>query len=219
MSSSSCRPARPRSWRRWPPPARPRLRRSRPPGGRAAGCSRSRGLVDVADEHRRLGGDQAQAASSAWSLPCSRGCAGGPASFSAGLAPSARSPGAAPPCRRRTWRLGVARQATPRCPGRPGELGLDDLDVGDRVDLARPTWMTFSSSKQRTTLTIASVSRMWARNWLPGPRPCSRRPPGRRCRRTRRWPGTRSGLTIGERARRGSGTSTDADVGLDGAER
>ena len=36
------------------------------------------------------------------------------------------------------------------------------------------TWMTFSSSKQRTTLTIASVSRMCARNWLPRPSPLRR---------------------------------------------
>jgi hypothetical protein len=33
------------------------------------------------------------------------------------------------------------------------------------------TWITFSSSKQRTTLTVASVSRMCARNWLPRPSP------------------------------------------------
>ena len=33
------------------------------------------------------------------------------------------------------------------------------------------TWMTFSSSKQRTTLTMASVSRMWRENWLPRPSP------------------------------------------------
>ena len=33
------------------------------------------------------------------------------------------------------------------------------------------TWMTFSSSKQRTTWAIASVSRMLARNWLPRPSP------------------------------------------------
>jgi hypothetical protein len=33
------------------------------------------------------------------------------------------------------------------------------------------TCTTFSSSKQRTTWAIASVSRMWARNWLPRPSP------------------------------------------------
>ena len=33
------------------------------------------------------------------------------------------------------------------------------------------TWTMLSSSKQRTTLTIASVSRMLARNWLPKPSP------------------------------------------------
>ena len=33
------------------------------------------------------------------------------------------------------------------------------------------TWMMFSSSKQRTTWPIASVSRMLAKNWLPRPSP------------------------------------------------
>ena len=33
------------------------------------------------------------------------------------------------------------------------------------------TCTTSASSKQRTTWRIASVSRMWARNWLPSPSP------------------------------------------------
>ncbi len=33
------------------------------------------------------------------------------------------------------------------------------------------TWCTSSSSKQRTTWTIASTSRMWVRNLLPRPSP------------------------------------------------
>src|SRR3989344_3601624 len=40
------------------------------------------------------------------------------------------------------------------------------------IGSTRPaTWITLSSSKQRTTFTMASVSRMWARNWLPRPSP------------------------------------------------
>ncbi len=33
------------------------------------------------------------------------------------------------------------------------------------------TWTTFGSSKQRATWTMASTSRIWARNWLPRPSP------------------------------------------------
>jgi hypothetical protein len=33
------------------------------------------------------------------------------------------------------------------------------------------TWITSGLSKQRTTCAIASVSRMWPRNWLPRPSP------------------------------------------------
>ena len=33
------------------------------------------------------------------------------------------------------------------------------------------TWVTSGSSKQRSTITVALVSRMWARNWLPSPSP------------------------------------------------
>ena len=41
-----------------------------------------------------------------------------------------------------------------------------------RVGLTLPsTWTTFSSSKQRTTCTTASTSRMWERNLLPSPSP------------------------------------------------
>ena len=41
-----------------------------------------------------------------------------------------------------------------------------------RTGLTEPsTWMIFSSSKQRTTWMTASVSRIFARNWLPRPSP------------------------------------------------
>ena len=50
------------------------------------------------------------------------------------------------------------------------ELGVDRLDVRDGSTLPA-TCTTLSSSKQRTTCAIASVSRMLARNWLPRPSP------------------------------------------------
>jgi hypothetical protein len=50
------------------------------------------------------------------------------------------------------------------------QLGLDRLDVGERS--TRPSGCgTPSSSWQRTTWQIASVSRIEARNWLPSPSP------------------------------------------------
>ena len=60
-------------------------------------------------------------------------------------------------------------------------------------DLALPlTWITSEFSKQRTTWTIASHSRMLARNWLPRPSPleapCNGK--GGRMRRARNLHGT-----------------------------
>ena len=81
--------------------------------------------------------------------------------------------------------------------------------------------MTLSSSKQRTTWTIASVSRMLARNWLPRPSPFD-------APATRPAMSTNStiagtifcGLTIaGERVQPRVGHLDDADVRLDRAER
>ena len=77
------------------------------------------------------------------------------------------------------------------------------------------TWITFSSSKQRTTLTIASVSRTWARNWLPRPSPLDA-PATRPAMSTNSTiAGTmRSGLTIAASwPRRGSGSSTTPTFG------
>src|SRR3954467_4356002 len=89
------------------------------------------------------------------------------------------------------------------------------------------TWITFSSSKQRTTLTIASVSRMWLRNWLPRPSPLLA-PATRPAMSTNSTIAgtTRSGPTLaGRLASRGElrqprvGQLDDADVRLDRAER
>ena len=77
------------------------------------------------------------------------------------------------------------------------------------------TWTTLGSSKQRTTLTTASVSRMLARNWLPRPSPLL-------APATRPAMSTNStmagwifwGWTISASlARRGSGTSTMPTLG------
>ena len=38
-------------------------------------------------------------------------------------------------------------------------------------DTSPSTWLTSGSVNTRTTWQIASVSRMWARNWLPRPWP------------------------------------------------
>ena len=45
------------------------------------------------------------------------------------------------------------------------------MPVSRRGSAPPSTWMTFSSSKQRTTWTMALVSRMWERNLLPRPSP------------------------------------------------
>ena len=103
---------------------------------------------------------------------------------------------------------------------REDELGRDRLDVGDRVERARATWTMSLSSKQRTTWTIASTSRMCWRNLLPRPSPFD-------APRTRPAMSTNS-IAAGtifvvfaifaSGARRASGTDHDADVRLDRAE-
>ena len=72
------------------------------------------------------------------------------------------------------------------------------------------TWMMLSSSKQRTTFTMASVSRMLARNWLPKPSPLLA-PATRPAISTNSTIAgcMRCGLTIlANSSMRGSGTST-----------
>ncbi|MNV73519.1 hypothetical protein D3C71_1666780 [compost metagenome] len=77
------------------------------------------------------------------------------------------------------------------------------------------TWITLSSSKQRTTFTVASVSRMWARNLLPRPSPVLA-PATRPAMSTNStMAGTmRSGVMMSASCcRRGSGTSTTPVLG------
>ncbi len=72
------------------------------------------------------------------------------------------------------------------------------------------TWITFGSSKQRTTFTIASVSRMCDRNWLPKPSPLDAPATSPAMSTNSTIAGTmRSGFTISASfPRRGSGSST-----------
>ena len=77
------------------------------------------------------------------------------------------------------------------------------------------TCTTLSSSKQRTTWAIASVSRMLARNWLPRPSPFDA-PATRPAMSTN---STTAGITLSgfaiaaSAANRGSGTSTMPTLG------
>ncbi|MNR43177.1 hypothetical protein D3C85_1617780 [compost metagenome] len=77
------------------------------------------------------------------------------------------------------------------------------------------TWITFGSSKQRTTCVMASVSRMLARNWLPRPSPLDA-PATRPAISTNSTVAgrIRSGLTISASfVSLGSGTSTTPTLG------
>ena len=51
------------------------------------------------------------------------------------------------------------------------ELEVDDVDVAQQGLMLPSTWVTFGSSKQRTTWMMASVVRMFERNLLPRPSP------------------------------------------------
>ena len=77
------------------------------------------------------------------------------------------------------------------------------------------TWITFPSSKQRTTLAMAWVSRMLARNWLPRPSPFDAPATSPAMSTNSTIAGmTLSGLSMAASfARRGSGTSTTPTFG------
>ena len=77
------------------------------------------------------------------------------------------------------------------------------------------TWITFASSKQRTTWVMASVSRIFAKNWFPRPSPLDA-PATKPAISTNSTAAgrMRSGFTISAKAaRRGSGTSTTPTLG------
>jgi hypothetical protein len=67
--------------------------------------------------------------------------------------------------------LGVALQALSTVPRSARHSSVWMTSMSEIGSTLPATWITLSSSKQRTTLTMASVSRMWARNWLPRPSP------------------------------------------------
>ena len=77
------------------------------------------------------------------------------------------------------------------------------------------TWTTLSSAKQRTTCAIASVSRMFARNWLPRPSPFDAPATSPAMSTNSTIAGsTFSGFAMAaSRASRGSGTSTTPTLG------
>ena len=83
------------------------------------------------------------------------------------------------------------------------------------------TWITFGSSKQRTTCAMASVSRMLARNLLPRPSPFDAPATSPAMSTNSTIAGTTfSGFSIaGEGIEARIGHLDDADVRLDGAER
>ena len=101
------------------------------------------------------------------------------------------------------------------------ELGVDRLDVGDRIDLARDV---DDVRRPRSSARRGRSRRSrgcWRGTGCRAPRPSRRPRRGRRCRRTRRSPGvTFCGFAIAaSAASRGSGTSTMPTFGLDRAER
>ena len=168
------RRSRPRAWRRSRPPAR--LPSPRTPCTRSSsGLSSKPCFADVGDVEHGLRGEQAAAAAAAPSRRAlepdraRRACA---SSSAVSHALEQRRPASCASLSPGARRLADAVLGASR-PTQVGEreLGVDHLDVADRIDLACSTWITLASSKQRTTLAIASVSRMLARNLLPRPSP------------------------------------------------
>ena len=147
----------------------------------------------------------------------------GRASFEHRLAPSpAPRRCAAPPCRRReraafsTFASCLSTAA--RSASASSVLIVSMSETGSTLPA---TCTTLSSSKQRTTCAIASVSRMLARNWLPRPSPFDA-PATRPAMSTNSTTAgiTFSGFAIAASAREARvGHLDDADVGLDRAER
>ena len=82
------------------------------------------------------------------------------------------------------------------------------------------TWVTSGSPKKRTTSAMASVSRMFARNWLPRPSPGSLRPQTGDVHELHRGGhDLRRMVDFGQRLQAVVGHRHDAHVGLDGGER
>ena len=115
----------------------------------------------------------------------------------------------------------------------PGQRLLQRLQVGqdqlgDRSSRCRrsgrpspSTWLTSGSLKTRTTWQIASVSRMWPRNWLPRPCPSARPAdqPGDVDEPHRGGHDLGRVVQLGQLGQPRVGHADDADVGLDRRER
>ena len=169
------------------PPPRRRARTARPPAARRrrrrrapcdAACSATRGgdlvaaLVDVRDEQHRLGGQRLQQARDVRRVLGHRHRARRPARLQRRdhLAQPA-SPRRSRPCRRRAPRARRARAGARPARGRRRSARSRSCRCRARGSTLPSGWMTFGSPCARTTWTIASVSRMFARNWLPSPSP------------------------------------------------
>ena len=93
--------------------------------------------------------------------------------------------------------------------------------ISSRGEIEPDTWVTFWSSKQRTTWAMAWVSRICDRNWLPSPSPFDA-PSTKPAMSTKVIVGRQDLLRLGDfrqlvETRVGHGH--DAGIGLDGAER
>jgi len=89
------------------------------------------------------------------------------------------------------------------------------VSTSERGSTLPSTWITLSSVKKRTTSAMASVSRMFARNWLPRPAP-SLAPLTRPAMSTNSTVAgnTRCGFAISDRrSSRSSGTGTIPTLG------
>ena len=82
-------------------------------------------------------------------------------------------------------------------------------------DTSPSTCVTSGSANTRTTWQIASVSRMWARNWLPRPWPCEapRTRPAMSVNRTLAGTIRAESYSLASSASRGSGTPTTPTFG------
>ena len=235
-----CRPERRRGTRRAPPrgsaaisasivaeittqPAPSSLARASTLRGQCI-AGRGRAFVDVADVEHRLARSAGRACGTAFSSSGLRSTkrAGLPSRSSASdaLDQVERLLGllvlAAP------WPSSPAhRRASPGCRGRRASA-RSRWSRCRRPDRCWPsTWVTSSSSKQRTTWAMASTSRMLARNWLPSPSPfdAPRTRPAMSTKVSRVGTISADLASSASSSSRGSGTAHDADVRLDGAER
>ena len=138
-----------------------------------SGGTSSLALVDVDDEQHRLGGQRREVAQRVGrGLGHRDACAPGRPACSASIdARAATPPRRPPPCRRRARRARRARGGARPARGRRRSARSRSSRCRAAGRPRPPGGSTFASSWARTTWTIASVSRMLARNLLPRPSP------------------------------------------------